>query len=259
MKYATEILEQAHMLNCNPCRTPIDTEKKLGPKGSPVTDPTLYRSLVGSLQYLTFTRPDLSYAVQQVVRLCADLLLDIVFFLVEPPDVVFQTSRHPQALRTAFEAQVRDYLAAHTERLKRLENSIFKQREEINDRMTQMFILLKELTTREEEKNDDDNVMIEDSILDVEMPLKDAKKKNEAANGTKNKPIKSVVEELTQAKEEEAVEAPNSQPVGCYLKHRINKKLIKDLYKIICSMTPYRQPTWAHDTVRMNPDVVFSL
>ncbi|GJR00192.1 ribonuclease H-like domain-containing protein [Tanacetum coccineum] len=62
----TEILEQAQMLNCNPCKTPIDTEKKLGPEGSPVTDPTLYRSLAGSLQYLTFTRPDLSYAVQQL-------------------------------------------------------------------------------------------------------------------------------------------------------------------------------------------------
>ncbi|GKF01675.1 ribonuclease H-like domain-containing protein, partial [Tanacetum coccineum] len=41
--------------------TPIDTEKKLGPEGSPVTDPTLYHSLARSLQYLTFTRPDLSY------------------------------------------------------------------------------------------------------------------------------------------------------------------------------------------------------
>ncbi|GJV98785.1 ribonuclease H-like domain-containing protein [Tanacetum coccineum] len=62
-KYAIEILEQAQMLNCNPCRTPIDTEKKLGPEGSPVTDPTLYRSLAGSLQHLTFTRPDFSYAL----------------------------------------------------------------------------------------------------------------------------------------------------------------------------------------------------
>ncbi|GJX93028.1 ribonuclease H-like domain-containing protein, partial [Tanacetum coccineum] len=28
-KYANKILEQAYKLNCNPCRTPIDTEKKL--------------------------------------------------------------------------------------------------------------------------------------------------------------------------------------------------------------------------------------
>ncbi|GJT36124.1 ribonuclease H-like domain-containing protein [Tanacetum coccineum] len=34
------------MLNCNPCRTIVDTEKKLGPEGLPVTDPTLYCSLL---------------------------------------------------------------------------------------------------------------------------------------------------------------------------------------------------------------------
>ncbi|GJS77451.1 ribonuclease H-like domain-containing protein [Tanacetum coccineum] len=72
-KYATEILEQAQMLNCNPCRTPVNTEKKLGHERSPVTDPTLYRSLAGSLQYLTFTRSDLSYAVQQLCLYMHDL------------------------------------------------------------------------------------------------------------------------------------------------------------------------------------------
>ncbi|GJT25247.1 ribonuclease H-like domain-containing protein [Tanacetum coccineum] len=65
-KYAVEILERAHMANCNPCRTPVDTESKLGNDGDPVSDPTLYWNLAGSLQYLTFTRPDISYAVQQV-------------------------------------------------------------------------------------------------------------------------------------------------------------------------------------------------
>ncbi|GKE87513.1 hypothetical protein Tco_1564988 [Tanacetum coccineum] len=53
----------------------------------------------------------------------------------------------PQALGTTFEARVRDYMAAHTKRMERFENAIFKQREEINDKVAEMFGLLKELTT----------------------------------------------------------------------------------------------------------------
>nr|GEV93796.1 hypothetical protein [Tanacetum cinerariifolium] len=68
----------------------------------------------------------------------------------------------------------------------------------------------------EEEKNDDDNTMTGDGIekpdgSDAEIPLKEAEKENEAENGTKNKPIKSAEKKLTQAEEEKAVEAPNSQ------------------------------------------------
>ncbi|GJZ06490.1 ribonuclease H-like domain-containing protein [Tanacetum coccineum] len=48
-KYAEEILERAHMQHCNPCRTPVDTESKLGPDGDPVSDSTLYRSLACAL------------------------------------------------------------------------------------------------------------------------------------------------------------------------------------------------------------------
>ncbi|GJY31917.1 ribonuclease H-like domain-containing protein [Tanacetum coccineum] len=54
------------MVNCNPSRTPIDTKSKMGSDGDLVFNPTLYRSLAGSLQYLTFTRPYISYAVQQL-------------------------------------------------------------------------------------------------------------------------------------------------------------------------------------------------
>ncbi|GJY93630.1 ribonuclease H-like domain-containing protein [Tanacetum coccineum] len=65
-KYASKILERAGMVNCNPSLTPVDTESKLGNAGDLVSSPTLYRSLTGSLQYLTFTRLDISYTVQQV-------------------------------------------------------------------------------------------------------------------------------------------------------------------------------------------------
>ncbi|GKC17348.1 ribonuclease H-like domain-containing protein, partial [Tanacetum coccineum] len=58
-----EVLQRAGMLTCNPCRTPVATDSKLAAAGDPVSDPTLYRRLAGALQYLTFTRPDISYAV----------------------------------------------------------------------------------------------------------------------------------------------------------------------------------------------------
>lgn len=44
-----------------------DTSAKLhADSGPPVVDPTLYRSLAGALQYLTLTRPDIAYTIQQI-------------------------------------------------------------------------------------------------------------------------------------------------------------------------------------------------
>ncbi|KAM0028585.1 putative RNA-directed DNA polymerase [Helianthus debilis subsp. tardiflorus] len=55
------------MSTCKPCSTPIDTTSKLSATdGDLLLDGTLYRSLAEALQYLTFTRPDITYAVQQV-------------------------------------------------------------------------------------------------------------------------------------------------------------------------------------------------
>jgi hypothetical protein len=65
-QYMLEILERAGMTDCKPSTTPIDTSAKVSSDGPPVSDATHYRSLVGALQYLTFTRPDIAYAVQQV-------------------------------------------------------------------------------------------------------------------------------------------------------------------------------------------------
>ncbi|KAJ9552360.1 hypothetical protein OSB04_016405 [Centaurea solstitialis] len=65
-KYAHDILSRAGLLDTKPVSTPLTTSSQLVSHGDAFSDPTLYRSLVGALQYLTITRPDLSYAVNQV-------------------------------------------------------------------------------------------------------------------------------------------------------------------------------------------------
>ncbi|GJV56437.1 hypothetical protein Tco_1457442 [Tanacetum coccineum] len=57
---------------------------------------------------------------------------------------------------------------------------------------------------------------------EAEMPVKEVKKMNEVENGAENNSIKT-------SENEEAVEAPGSQPIAYYLKHKINEKLIKGL------------------------------
>nr|GEY87556.1 ribonuclease H-like domain-containing protein [Tanacetum cinerariifolium] len=42
------ILKRAHMVGCNPSWTHVDIESKLGDGGTPVVNPTLYRSLAGA-------------------------------------------------------------------------------------------------------------------------------------------------------------------------------------------------------------------
>ncbi|XP_021747926.1 uncharacterized protein LOC110713790 [Chenopodium quinoa] len=65
--YAADIIARANMSSCKSSATLVDTKAKLSStSSSPVDDPSLYRSLAGALQYLTFTRPDISYAVQQI-------------------------------------------------------------------------------------------------------------------------------------------------------------------------------------------------
>ncbi|KAJ0836851.1 putative RNA-directed DNA polymerase [Helianthus annuus] len=65
--YAADILSRAVMSSCNPVSTPVEVGSKLSAThGAPFSDGALYRSLAGALQYLTVTRPDISYAVQQV-------------------------------------------------------------------------------------------------------------------------------------------------------------------------------------------------
>ena len=65
-QYMLDIRDRAGMVECKPCSTPVDTNLKLAADGPPVQDASEFRSLAGALQYLTITRPDIAYSVQQV-------------------------------------------------------------------------------------------------------------------------------------------------------------------------------------------------
>ena len=55
------------MSECHSTATPVDARTKLSAtEGAALADPSKYRRLAGALQYLTLTRPDLAYAIQQV-------------------------------------------------------------------------------------------------------------------------------------------------------------------------------------------------
>ncbi|XP_071728318.1 uncharacterized mitochondrial protein AtMg00810-like [Rutidosis leptorrhynchoides] len=75
-KYAHDILVRAQLLDSKPISTPLPTAASFTSDGPPYDDPTYYRSLVGALQYLTITRPDISYAVNQVSQFLQAPTLD---------------------------------------------------------------------------------------------------------------------------------------------------------------------------------------
>ncbi|XP_035547414.1 uncharacterized mitochondrial protein AtMg00810-like [Juglans regia] len=70
-KYVVDLLQKTNMSNAKAVSTPISSAHafKLF-DGDPFHDPTLYRSIVGALQYVLLTRPDLSSLLTKFVSLC---------------------------------------------------------------------------------------------------------------------------------------------------------------------------------------------
>ena len=78
-KYALDLLHRVSMENCKSTPTPLATTDRLTREAGILLgtdDAFRYRSVVGGLQYLTLTRPDLSFAVNKVCQ-----------FLSQPTDV----------------------------------------------------------------------------------------------------------------------------------------------------------------------------
>jgi hypothetical protein len=83
-KYAVEVLKRFDMLECKSMNTPMETKLKLlVDTSSELIDATLYRQIIGSVMYLTNTRPDICFAVNTLSQ-----------FLVEPKHVHLVSTKH---------------------------------------------------------------------------------------------------------------------------------------------------------------------
>ncbi|CAN0920234.1 Retrovirus-related Pol polyprotein from transposon TNT 1-94 [Linum grandiflorum] len=68
-KYTEDMMKRFHMATCKPIATPMALNEKLQQDdGVKKVDGKIYRSLVGSLIYLTHTRPDICHSVSLISR-----------------------------------------------------------------------------------------------------------------------------------------------------------------------------------------------
>jgi histone deacetylase 1/2 len=70
-KYAMDILDKVGMRDCKPSPTPLSSSNSLSLVSGELLGPedsTKYRSIVGALQYLTLTRPDIAFSVNKVCQ-----------------------------------------------------------------------------------------------------------------------------------------------------------------------------------------------
>ena len=68
-RYTTDLLARAALSDSRTVDTPMELYLQLRPDdGVSLSDPTRYRHLVGSLVYLTITRPDIAYVIHVLDR-----------------------------------------------------------------------------------------------------------------------------------------------------------------------------------------------
>ncbi|KAL3518524.1 hypothetical protein ACH5RR_021113 [Cinchona calisaya] len=98
-KYVLDLLTATGKLGTKPCSAPMITNMQLtADDGELFSDPAMYRRLVGKLNYLTVTRPDIAYPVSIVSQFMSSprtthwaALEQILCYLKGVPGVVYYT------------------------------------------------------------------------------------------------------------------------------------------------------------------------
>ena len=67
-KYTRNLLVRAKMIVCSSFATPVAIKPSPNELNQMATDPTEYKKIVGSLQYLTFSRPHIQHVVNKVCQ-----------------------------------------------------------------------------------------------------------------------------------------------------------------------------------------------
>ncbi|PKU61149.1 Retrovirus-related Pol polyprotein from transposon TNT 1-94 [Dendrobium catenatum] len=81
-KYTESILHQARLTNCKSLANPNCTKLPSNLQEDPVlSDPTTYRRIIGSLQYLVLTRPNIAYSINQLSQHMQQPLLQHTYLL----------------------------------------------------------------------------------------------------------------------------------------------------------------------------------
>ena len=82
-KYIGDLLKKAQLIDSKGCPTPMSSSDKLvKDKRAGFENPLLYRSLIGSLQYITLTRPEIAFTVNKLSQ-----------FLVAPTVIHWQACK----------------------------------------------------------------------------------------------------------------------------------------------------------------------
>ena len=61
-----DLLNKAAIQDYKPCSTPMASGVSLIDEGDLFANPSLYRTMIGSLQYLTYTRPDIAFTINKL-------------------------------------------------------------------------------------------------------------------------------------------------------------------------------------------------